>query len=476
MSMVPIEEIISKSISMQAGGLGTESKRYRYDNITETLQINMWSDSIVPVIIRAEPGMLNKVKSGISDSNLDFTQKAITRVASPTIPLPSQPLINSFPSCMQGLPPPPLLPFGMLTPMFSRSITIEKFDLFSLLCTPNQILDISSIDGVKMIFENKVNKVSGDYKIIYSAETAKAQGVDEAWKLGYKGKGKKIAVIDTGILPPPFGQGLPDKIEWTSVIPFQPWDEVGHGHWCVNRVGGKPIQYADGSKSFGFAPEANVRSIKALGFILGIGSDDLIAAGMADAMDWGADVISMSLGSAASNEANSVLCQIINETKDKFIWNIAAGNDGLNGANTIGTPGNAKYAITHGSCVYSIFMDSGKVVRSYFSSIGRTLDGYNKPTFVGFGGGGKSKDDLMEYIHCGTSFGSSLDGTVDCLKNGHEPMQGTSMITPGNGALILDAMQKDSGLGTDELLKIAEKRSYDTEIGHGLLRWQDLIS
>jgi subtilisin len=113
----------------------------------------------------------------------------------------------------------------------------------------------------------------------------------------FTGKGATVAVLDTGVdlTHPDFnarfteGENAVSFIEGESVQ-----DGNGHGTHCVGVVGG-PVVSSSGRR-YGVAPNANVLVGKVLSDA-GSGFDDQILDGIDWAMDQGAQIISMSLGS-----------------------------------------------------------------------------------------------------------------------------------------------------------------------------------
>lgn len=383
------------------------------------------STEIVPIVIETHPEMLDRVIAKVSEYRLDTVSKTYEGVwcrlrdfLPPLPPLPPPPPFLPLPP----LPIPPLTP-----PLPFARLKIPMFNMFNLAVANQDVEIIASIDGVKRIYYDMPMKALQIPLVdmrgwITSEQVWKALGLDRAWAQGYKGKGVKVAVLDTGFQP---HSQLP-YVESYAVPPFPPYvDENAHGMWCLTHIGGKPWQSPYG-KCFGLAPEVKLIAIKVLGYGIGTGSTSGIAKGMELAIQKGADIVNMSLGSKGVSEVDSPLCTIINATKDKIIWCVAAGNEGNAGAGTIGTPGNALNAITVGSWSY---LDNA---RAHFSSMGPTLDGYTKPEIVCYGAGravkpSRLKKEYDEYILAGVSWGAVLDGAVDYVKNAVEAMHGTCL-------------------------------------------------
>lgn len=121
-------------------------------------------------------------------------------------------------------------------------------------------------------------------------------GAPEAWKIT-KGKGVKVAVLDTGIdtTHPDLLPNLKGGINFTTynINDFQ--DRQGHGSHCAGVIAG-----CDNNVGVvGIAPQASIYAVKVLG---DNGSGSLSA--ITKAIDWcikaGMDVISMSLGGSST--------------------------------------------------------------------------------------------------------------------------------------------------------------------------------
>ena len=163
----------------------------------------------------------------------------------------------------------------------------------------------------------------------------------EAWAAGYNGTGATVAVLDTGLRPHPprpAGQGRSQSRELHHRTPSV-IDGNGHGTHVASTVAGSGAA-SDGLRK-GVAPGADLMIGKVLGDG-GYGEDSWVLAGMAWAVDQGADVVSMSLGGDADDGTNP-LSQAVNELSagSDTLFVIAAGNDGGTGASTVSSPGSA---------------------------------------------------------------------------------------------------------------------------------------
>lgn len=181
--------------------------------------------------------------------------------------------------------------------------------------------------------------------------------VPSAWKLS-KGKGARVAVLDTGI-----DQGHRDLKRVKVVKDFTgsrsgPSDVNGHG----THVGGVIAAEENGEGVVGVAPEADLISGKVLGDN-GSGLSSWIAAGIDWAIAEKVDVISMSLGSDAPDQRIGAAVERARQAG--IIVVAAAGNSGPR-ENTAGWPGRFPGVV----CVAAIDAD---VKTANFSSRGAAV-------------------------------------------------------------------------------------------------------
>lgn len=219
-----------------------------------------------------------------------------------------------------------------------------------------------------------------------------------------RGRGVKIAILDTGYTKHADG---PEAIAAKSFVAGQSalLDRNSHGTHCAGTALGR---YVD-EQPIGVAPGADLIVGKVLSD-QGSGSSSGIAAGVRWAADIGADVISMSLGGGSSyGPTNEAIDYAFSKGA---IVNVAAGNAGYTGRNTVGWP--AKYP---GALCCGAYRSDGQIAN--FSSGGRELD-WACPG-----------QDIISWSNNGSGFRS---------------MSGTSMATPyGSGilALIIELMRRE---------------------------------
>lgn len=261
------------------------------------------------------------------------------------------------------------------------------------------------------------------------------------------GKGVKVAVLDTGYSKHELG---PAPLAAKSFINGQSAtrDGNGHGTHCAGTVLGRKT--SDG-QPIGVAIEADLIVGKVLSD-QGSGSSSGIAAGIRWAVEQGADVISMSLGGGSSyGPTNAAIDAAF---KEGCLVNVAAGNAGYNGSNTIGWP--AKYP---GAICCGAYRSDGNIAN--FSSGGRELD-WACPG-----------QDIVSFATNGSGFRS---------------MSGTSMATPfGSGvlAIIIEIMRRE---GQAEWTAIESVRAFfkanmrdvgqpgfDVRFGYGIPSFPELL-
>lgn len=302
-----------------------------------------------------------------------------------------------------------------------------------------------------------------------TSTSRKMIGADIAENEGITGKGVKVAVLDTGTAYDILFQGT--FIGGKSSMPGQPlpWDEVGHGTWCNTCIAGRPFTVRGGQSAGmflkGAAPDSKVAAFKVLGGGLGLGFTSSILGGLKNAEEWGADVISMSLGGAEPDDyLSEPQCQAIADLTNKgIIIVVAAGNSGP-GDMTIGCPGNAPDSLTVGA----VDMDNNV---ADFSSRGPTKGGLIKPDVVAPG------VDILS-TSCGyiaaMQFKSDGPPSLACIS-------GTSMATPNAASVVALGIQYARKLGkklTTDHIKEAMYRYGDMngnqtpDRGWGLITWE----
>jgi len=184
--------------------------------------------------------------------------------------------------------------------------------------TEEEVERVRELPQVKEVYEEKIYSVP-------EPKDETGQGIEDmqlhnftvAHEKGYKGQGKKVAVLDTGLddtHSSRLGSRLLERADFTFSA-SGPNDRQGHGTHCMGLI-------ANG------APEAILLSGKVLGDN-GSGSTSGIIKGINWAISKGANVISQSLGSFPdSDPMNDALSIAVNAARDKgVLMPVAAGND-----------------------------------------------------------------------------------------------------------------------------------------------------
>ncbi|MEU9337166.1 S8 family serine peptidase [Streptomyces sp. NPDC048290] len=260
-------------------------------------------------------------------------------------------------------------------------------------------------------------------------------GAPAAWSSGYDGKGVTIAVLDTGV--DTGHEDLEGRVVASRNFSDSPdaGDRHGHGTHVASTAAGSGAR--SGGTYKGVAPGARILSGKVLADN-GSGSDSGIIAGMEWAVEQGADVVNLSLGSPDSPGIDAMEAAVDRLSTEKgVLFIIAAGNDGPS-AGTVNSPGSAQAALTVGAVD-----DQDRLAE--FSSIGpRAGDAGLKPDMTAPG----------VAITAAAANGSSLAERLGENPPGYLTIEGTSMATPhvAGAAAILKQQHPD---WTSARLKVA---------------------
>lgn len=290
---------------------------------------------------------------------------------------------------------------------------------------------------------NAAQKIWLDARVSANAEsldpgTGVAQtGAPEAWELGFDGTGTKVAVLDTG-----FDANHPDLKDQVLISKDFTGegiaDSQGHGTHVASTISGSGA--ADSSK-VGMAPKAELLIGKVLGHNGGQFSG--IISGMEWAVEQGADVVNMSLGSSEPTDCTDPMAlataQLTEQSHTLFV--VAAGNAGAR--ETISSPG----------CVEGVLTVAAVDERgepASFTSRGSTLGAHTV------------KPDLA-------APGVNIVGAQNGSPNGENyvAMSGTSMASPhvaGAAALLRQAHPEY----TAQQLKAALVGSVKTDPADGI--------
>ena len=289
------------------------------------------------------------------------------------------------------------------------------------------------------------------------SQVVDAIGAREVWDAGYTGTGVKIGIIDTGASVK--HEMLKDAIAGVySAVPGEDvTDNNSHGSWCASAAAGRPVDVG-GVTLYGVVPGAELYILKALSNE-GIGQMSWVNDCMEKAvLDFGCDIISMSLGSLVDMGGTDPTSKLVNEITNKYnvLFVIAAGNSF--GIMTIGSPGGAVGAITVGSVALNL---PGFDVVSTFSSKGPTTAMLIKPEISSYGGN-VIAEGISELIFAAAAHG------------GYTAMAGTSMACPQVAGAMALLRQAKPDLSRNEVEAIFAEVGFphpkDNLTGYGVIR------
>nr|WTB32829.1 S8 family serine peptidase [Streptomyces sp. NBC_00830] len=267
-------------------------------------------------------------------------------------------------------------------------------------------------------------------------------GAPEAWAKGFDGKGVKVAVLDTGADL----NNADIKSRITASQSFVPGEAVqdghGHGTHVASTIAGSGAN--SGGKYKGVAPGADLLVGKVLANA-GSGAQSSILEGMDWAVSQGADIVSMSLGGPDTAPGGDALTNAVDSlsASSGTLFVIAAGNDGVKGESTLGTPGTADAALTVGA------VDKSDALANFSSRGPRLGDMKIKPEITAPG------VNIVAARAAGTTMGTPVDANYTAAS-------GTSMATPhvaGAAAILAQRHPDWSGERIKEELTAHSKKS-----------------
>lgn len=289
----------------------------------------------------------------------------------------------------------------------------------------NKVGELKALSDVKYVEKDQVCQILLD-------KAVPQIGADKVWAAGYTGKGVKVCVIDTGI-----DASHPDLngnkvVAWADYVNGKttPYDDHGHGTHVSSTIAGTGNVSSGQYK--GVAPEASLMVAKVLSG-QGSGSNTNILKGIDWAVQNGARVISMSLG---SNSHSQAMDDAIKSAVSRGVTVVvAAGNSGPS-ARTVACPGDSPDAITVGAS------DRNDAIAS-FSSRGPTYDGRVKPDVTNMGVG------LVAAKATGTNPSKGTQYYV--------AMSGTSMATPMTSGVVALLLQANKTLTPAQVKAVLTK-------------------
>lgn len=165
-------------------------------------------------------------------------------------------------------------------------------------------LDDPVTEVASTINPDEISQPETGYATVWSVDYIEAPSV---WKSGNTGEGVTIAIIDTGIdgSHPAFGDRIVAFADFVYGDNSSAYDDHGHGTHCAGTAAGGTVAidgyYSDEGYevALGVAPGADLIGAKVLD-VTGRGPFSTILSGAQWAIDSGADVVSMSLGTYVS--------------------------------------------------------------------------------------------------------------------------------------------------------------------------------
>lgn len=297
---------------------------------------------------------------------------------------------------------------------------------------------------------------------------------------GYDGTGVVVAIIDTGVNYNHVD--LSDHM-WNGGDEYpnhgydffskdnDPMDEYGHGTHCAGITAG------DGTSGTqtGIAPNATIMALKVFGGAGSEASTDDILDAMSFAVEHGADIVNMSLGSAGASGNVFYRQAFVNMMNANVVASVAAGNHGQNydtyslPAN-IGSPGNCPspwhnpdQALTGGqSAAITIGASNRSDRKTTFSSFGPVTWGnvsdYNDYPYAE---GSTTETGLIkpDIITPGADI-------VSCNfqdNSGHVSNKGTSMAAPLASGIMALMLQANPNLTPSQIDQILETTAWPVD-------------
>ena len=326
--------------------------------------------------------------------------------------------------------------------------------------SPGIIKKINSLPGVRMVHANQVVNIfqipAPADEWFPTSESRNMLEAEQAVREGYNGEAIKVGVTDTGVdasHPQLQGTEFYSRIMW----PFREvLDENGHGSHVCSTVAGKLYNTPLGITVEGVSRSPMV-SVKCLGRGIGTGFTSEIIEAMSTCYEKGAQIISMSLGSAECQGGCDVCpqCRMVSSlTARGIIFVIAAGNSGPQ-ENTIGCPGCSPDALTVAA------VDRNGELASFSSRGGDKFP--LKPDVAAPG----------VNIYSGTARASIIDVQEADAGVGFAAISGTSMATPHVSGFAALLKHKFPTITTAQIKQTMAQRGHakDFKTGWGIPLW-----
>lgn len=346
---------------------------------------------------------------------------------------------------------------------------IPTFNMLSFPATSLIIEELAQDRRVNKMYYDRMMWALQKTPVVYDPTTRKnfattrstkyLLGIDQANAEGWTGRDVCISIIDSG-------SGVHKQlshVQHHTTMEGMYSDGSGHGTHVISIVAGKLVQDPIFKASLeGMAPQAFPLSIKALGYIIGVGKESDCIEALELSQKLGAQIVNMSLGSEEITETleDDPLAVAIEKltTEYNMIICCAAGNSGPS-EGSINSPGSIPEAFTVGALDE---INTGEVAD--FSSRGPTPWGV-KPDVISPG--------VNVYSACV----NLLDIQGDKKPQRYSYLSGTSQATPHVTGLLACARQmfQSKGIILNRTLVEDICREYGHEknntSGYGLCNW-----
>ena len=297
---------------------------------------------------------------------------------------------------------------------------------------------------------------------------------------GYDGIGVVVAIIDTGVNYNHVD--LSDHM-WNGGDEYpnhgydffskdnDPMDEYGHGTHCAGITAGDG---RSGTQT-GIAPNATIMALKVFGGAGSEASTDDILEAMSFAVEYGANIVNMSLGSAGASGNAYYRQAFVNMMNANVVASVAAGNYGQNYdtyslPTNIGSPGNCPspwhnpdQALTGGlSAAITIGASNRSDRKTTFSSFGPVTWGnvsdYNDYPYTE---GSTTETGLIKPDI--TTPGADIVSCDFSDNSGHVSNKGTSMAAPLASGIMALMLQANPNLTPSQIDQILETTAWPVD-------------